>query len=137
MTQFSKKKKGQVFFLRFLKRAVLDQPTENSGGVSRGRSVAVSVGCWLFACQWHFNNTSTALPRHFYSTSTVLPRRFQGRNKIKNNFYRGFYPHWSIESMFPVCGIFSSTGLCSKGQLKTYISYTEYILSKKCDRLWN
>ena len=32
----------------------------DNGGVSRGRSVAVSVGCWLLALQWLFNGTSTA-----------------------------------------------------------------------------
>ena len=70
MKQFSKKK-GGTFFPRLLKRAVLDQLTVDSGGVSRERYVAVAVGCWLFALQWHFNGTSTALPRNFHGTSTA------------------------------------------------------------------
>ena len=47
----------------------------DSGGVSRQRYVAVAVGCWLFALQWHFNVTSTALPRHCHGTSMALPRQ--------------------------------------------------------------
>ena len=60
-----------VFLPRLLRRAVLDQPTVDSGGVTRGRSVAVAVDCCLFALQCHFNGTSTALPQHFHGTSTV------------------------------------------------------------------
>ena len=42
-----------VLFPRSLKCAVLDHPTVDNGVVSRGRSVALAVGCW------HFNGTST------------------------------------------------------------------------------
>ena len=60
-----KEKKGIRFctlgslFLGSLKRKVLDQPTVDNGGGSRGRSVAVAVGCW------HFDGTSAALQRHY------------------------------------------------------------------------
>ena len=64
-TQFSKKR-GGPFFPRLLKRAVLDQPTVDSGGISGGRSVAVAVGCGLF----DYNGTSMALEQHFQGTST-------------------------------------------------------------------
>ena len=40
-----KKKMGSAFFPRLLKRAVLDQPTVDSVGFSRGRFVAAAVGC--------------------------------------------------------------------------------------------
>ena len=54
MTQFEKK--GASFSPpRLLICSVLDQSTVDSGRVSRGRSVAVAVGCL------HFNGTSTAL----------------------------------------------------------------------------
>ena len=66
------KKKGVRFFTRLLKCAVLDQPTVDSGGVSRERSVTVTVDC----C--HFNDTSTALQWHFNSTSMALQRHFNG-----------------------------------------------------------
>ena len=49
MTQFSPK--NRAFFLlfpRMLKCAVLDQPTVDSGGVSREMSVDLAVGCWLY-----------------------------------------------------------------------------------------
>ena len=49
----------------------------DSGGVSSGKSVAVAVGCL------HFNGTSMALQRYCF-----------------------FYPHRSIDSVSPVCGIF-------------------------------
>ena len=84
MTHFTTKKSACVFSLIFLKRAVLDQPTVDSGGVSRRRSVAVAVGCWLLAVctslapQWHFNSTSMALKRYFNGTSTALQRNFNG-----------------------------------------------------------
>ena len=45
MTQLSKKRGGgPLFSPRLLNRAVLDQLSVDSGGVSRGRSVAVPVG---------------------------------------------------------------------------------------------
>ena len=70
MTLFSLQKRGFrfSFFTRLLRRAVLDQPTVDSGGVSRGKCVAVAVGCWLCALQRHSNGTSTALLRHFTGT---------------------------------------------------------------------
>ena len=46
--------------------AVLAQPTVCSGGVNRGRSVAVAVGCWLVAVC-----TSTALQWHCHGPSTT------------------------------------------------------------------
>ena len=102
MTQF--KKRGVRFFPRFLKHAVLIKPTVDSGGVSRGRSVAVAVGCWLFALQRHFNCTSTTLPRHFHGTFTTLSRHLYGtstkKKKEETKMYRCFYPHWSRESVF-------------------------------------
>ena len=67
-------KRGILFCLRLLKRAVLDQPTVDSGGVSRGRSVAMVVGCWLFAFQWHFISPSMALPQHFHGTYMSHPQ---------------------------------------------------------------
>ena len=51
------KKGGSVSAMRLLKHASLDQPTVDSEGFSRGTSVAVT------APQWHFNGTSTELPR--------------------------------------------------------------------------
>ena len=62
MTQYLKTK-----CVRLFRR--LDQPTEDSGGVSRGRSVAVAVGCLHF--KRHFYGTLTALHPHFYGTSTA------------------------------------------------------------------
>ena len=56
----------------------LDQPTVDSGIVTRGRSVSVAVGCWLFALQWHFNGTSRVLQRHFNGTSMALQWHFNG-----------------------------------------------------------
>ena len=97
------------FFCFFL-FAVLDQPTLDSGGVSRRRSVA--VGCWLFALQrhfngtsaahylhfngtlmalpWHFHNTSAALQWHFHNTSKALPWHFHNTStalKQQKNWY--------------------------------------------------
>ena len=75
-----------LFFIikcfRLLKHAVLDKPFVNNGGVNRGRSVtvAVAVGCWLFALEWHFDGTSTALQRHFHGTSSALQRQFKKKN---------------------------------------------------------
>ena len=43
-------------FLRFLKQKILTQPTVQDGGVSRGRSVAPAVGCWLLALQRYFGS---------------------------------------------------------------------------------
>ena len=64
MTQFDKKVGILIFSLRLFKRVVFDQPTVDNWGVSRGRSVAVAVGRWPFALQWHFNGTSLTLPLH-------------------------------------------------------------------------
>ena len=44
-----------------VKCAVLNQPTADSERVSMGRYMAVAVGCWLFALQWHFNGNLMAL----------------------------------------------------------------------------
>ena len=60
MTQFTEIR-GSRFFLRLLRSVVLDQPTVDSGGVSRERSEAVAV-CTSMALQWHFHATSMALP---------------------------------------------------------------------------
>ena len=54
------------YFLGGIKHTDLDQPTIVNGGVSRGRSVAVAVGCVYvngtsISLQWHFNCTSKAL----------------------------------------------------------------------------
>ena len=57
---------------------ILDKHTVDSGRVTRGRSVSVAVGCWLFALQWHFNGTSTVLQRHFNGTSMALQWHFNG-----------------------------------------------------------
>ena len=59
-------------FLRLPKRMVLDQPTVDNGRVSRGRSVATAVGCWLL------NGPSMALQKHFNRISTVLQRQKNG-----------------------------------------------------------
>ena len=72
---------GAVFYPEIVKRAVLDQPTMDNEGVSRGRAVA--VGCWYFnatsaALQGHLNSTSTALQQHFNGTSTALQWHFNG-----------------------------------------------------------
>ena len=73
-------KNKELFFPRLLKHAVLDQPTVHSGRVSRGRSVVVAVGCWLFVLQWHLNGTSTAPPWHFNGTSMALSWHFHGNS---------------------------------------------------------
>ena len=76
---------GGPFFSRLLKLTVLDQPTVNNGRVSRGRPVAVTVGCWLLAVgtsmalQWHFNGTFTALQRNLNNTS-------MSHKKMPHNF---------------------------------------------------
>ena len=75
-----------------LKRAVLDQPTVDSGGVCRGRSVALAVGCWLFALQRHFSGTSTELPGNFHGTSTASGERFSV-SRMRNFFYLGMIMH--------------------------------------------
>ena len=63
MTQL--KKGGSFLPMRLLNCAALNQPTVDSEGFSRGRSVAVTGGCWFFAFKLHFNGTSTALPENF------------------------------------------------------------------------
>ena len=70
MTKFSKKG-GSGFSRDCLKHADLDQLTVDSEGVSRGRSVALAVGCWMFALQLHFNGTFMALSQHFHGTFTA------------------------------------------------------------------
>ena len=90
---------GLRFFPRLFKRTAFDQPTVDSVGVSRGRSVGVAVGCWLFALQRHFDGTSTALPWPFHSTSMA--------QKIIC-WYSFFYQHWSKYSVSPVSGILDS-----------------------------
>ena len=47
----------------------------DSGGVSRGKSVDVAVGCL------HFNVTSMALQWHFHGTSMAFQRYFNKRKK--------------------------------------------------------
>ena len=76
------------FFPRWVKCAVLDQPTVDSGVVSRGRYVAVAVGRWLFALQWHLNSTSTtALQQHFHNTSTELQRHAHSTFQVLPNHF--------------------------------------------------
>ena len=57
------------FFLRLLKRAVLQHYTVFYEGVSRGRSLAVGTSMELngtsTALHWPFNGTSTELQWHF------------------------------------------------------------------------
>ena len=82
ITQFSKKKGhfcegGGCFFLRLLKHMVLEQPTVDIGGVSRGRSVAMAVGFW------HFNGTSIELQLHLNATLTELHWHFNGTKTAK------------------------------------------------------
>ena len=45
---FPKKYSVFLLFPRLSKCAVLDQPTVDSGGVSREMSVDLAVGCWLY-----------------------------------------------------------------------------------------
>ena len=86
------KRLDPFFFSRFFKREVLDQPTVDSGGVSRAVAVCTST-----ALQWHFLGTSTAFPRHFHGTSMA---------KKEENKYCCFYPHRLRESVPFVCRIF-------------------------------
>ena len=83
------RKKGDFclgrFFLRLLKHTDLDQPKMDNGGVSGGRYVAVAVGCWLLALQWHSNSTSRALQRHFNGASKELQQHFNDRQKNCHN----------------------------------------------------
>ena len=78
-------------FPRLLQRAVSDQPTVDSGGVRRGRSVAVADGCLHFTHARHFNGPSTPLSRHFHGTSIA-------KKKEEEKIY-------IRESVSPVCGI--------------------------------
>ena len=64
MTQFPTKKM-HPFFNKII-WLIPHTPFARVGGVSRGRSVAVAVGCWLLAV-----GTSLALQRHFLGTSTT------------------------------------------------------------------
>ena len=99
-------KKNPAFPPILLYHAILDQPTMDSGGVTRRRYVALAVCCWLLAgctsmaLQWHFNGNSTELQRHFNGTS----RDFFGIFYIKK--YPCFYPHRSRDSVSSVCTIF-------------------------------
>ena len=85
MIQLKKTKKRPQ---SLLKSVVLDQPTVDSGGVSRARSVAVAVGCCLFALQWQFNGTSMALQQNFNGTSMAFQQHFNGTSSAdkKCNF---------------------------------------------------
>ena len=74
-------KKVWEFFLYLVKCSVFDQPTVDSGGVSRGWSVTVAVGCWLFALQQHFNSTSMALQQHVNDISTAFPQHINKEKK--------------------------------------------------------
>ena len=47
-------------FSGLIKDTVLDQPTVDNGEVSRGRSMAVAVGCLLLALQRQFNGKGRA-----------------------------------------------------------------------------
>ena len=67
------KKRVSKFYFQF--SLLSARSTVNSWRLSRGRSVAVAVGCWLFALQRHFNGTSAALPRHFNKTSMALKKK--------------------------------------------------------------
>ena len=94
---------GVFFFLRLLKCVVLDQLTVNSGGVSRGRSVAVTVGCFHFtgastALQWHFRGTSMALPQNFYSTKKYIRKT---RKKVYHFFLSVSVKRYSVSHMWP------------------------------------
>ena len=70
--------------IQFPKEETLDQPAVHSGGVSRGRFVAVAVACWLLvvcismALQWYFNGPLTAFQLHFNGTYTALQWHFNG-----------------------------------------------------------
>ena len=72
--------------MRLLRCTLLDQPTVDNGGVRRGMSVAVTVGCWLLAVgtsmalQWHFNGTLMALQRNLNNTS-------MSHKKMPHNFF--------------------------------------------------
>ena len=89
---------GSVFFLRLLKHTDLDQPKMDNGGVSGGRSVAVAVGCWLLALQWHSNSTSRAVQRRFNVASKELQQHFNDRQK-KLQQQRFFF-------VWPICIFF-------------------------------
>ena len=97
--------RGGPFFSRLLKFTVLDQPTVDNGGVSMGRSVAVTVGCWLLAIgtsmalHWHFIGTLTTLQRHFNDTSTEPQQHFNvtQKNATKNELnFCLVWPMWII-----------------------------------------
>ena len=82
ITNFSKKRgifvgRGAVFFLILLKHMVLEQPTVDIGGVSRGRSVAMAVGFW------HFSGTSIELQLHLNATLTKLHWHINGTKTAK------------------------------------------------------
>ena len=89
MTQF--KKRGGLFLLldapssEIANITVLDQPTVDNEGFSRGRSVAAAVGCWLLALQRHFYGTSTALQWKFNGTSMELQWNFNNGNSVGSN----------------------------------------------------
>ena len=75
------------FFTEIVKTHGLDQPTVDNGGVSRGRSVAMAVGCWHFnVTSMALHGTSMSLQRHFNGTSmahhTALQLHFKNKNNI-------------------------------------------------------
>ena len=72
----------------------LDQPTLDNRGVTRGRSVAAAVFCWLMAHQRHFNGTSTVFQQHFNGTWTA------------KKFVEVLYS-LSVKRVSPVFGIFT------------------------------
>ena len=71
---------------KIVKGAVFDQPTVKSGRVTRGRFVAVDVGCWLFSFQQHFHGTSMALPWYFNFTVFMALASIQCSAKKTYNF---------------------------------------------------
>ena len=82
--------------------------TVHSGGVSRGRSVAVAIACWLFALPWHFTSTSTALPGRFQGNFMELLQHFhciKRYNKPKNCI-NAFIPIHQESQCLPYAGFF-------------------------------
>ena len=92
----------------------MDQPTVDNGGVSRGRSVAAAVGCWLLALQRHFNGTSMALQWQHFGASIRIGRESQCLP------YAGFFQ----------CNIFHVLKLSQKDLIAKVLSFvrcTQYI----------
>ena len=109
MTQFSKEGGGSVFPQQNKTCADLDQLTVDSGGVNKGRSVAVAVCCWLFALQRHFNGTSMALPWHFQGTSIANKNESLFVSVSVKRFsvfhMRDLYPHFGQSFIFLALGM--------------------------------